>query len=323
MDEATSALDNESEKHIQAALVEVMAGRTTLVIAHRLSTIESADVIVVLENGCIVEQGTHQQLLDRGAQYAKLHAAQFQDVPEPEDPTKPEPEPTSNPTLAPDGLFETSVNYASRSASVLSHFWYSNSYWAVLLAPLSWFYGLVSRRLRRSQQQATNGTSRAHIPIIVIGNITVGGTGKTPMVIWLVEQLQKRGFRPGIAMRGYKGSASREGALVNTVGDAKVYGDEALLISQRLHQPVAVAADRPKAVELLEQAGCDVVVSDDGLQHYAMARDAEIIVIDGERGLGNGRLLPAGPLRESPSRLAEVDWVVSNGVPSGLIQSKL
>ena len=90
-----------------------------------------------------------------------------------------------------------------------------------------------------------------HIPVIVIGNITVGGTGKTPMVIWLVEQLQKRGFRPGIAMRGYKGSASREGALVNTVGDATVYGDEALLISQRLHQPVAVAADRPKAVELL------------------------------------------------------------------------
>ncbi len=323
MDEATSALDNESEKHIQAALVEVMAGRTTLVIAHRLSTIESADVIVVLENGCIVEQGTHQQLLDRGAQYAKLHAAQFQDVPEPEDPTKPEPEPTSNPTLAPHGLFETSANYASRSASVLSHFWYSNSYWAVLLAPLSWFYGLVSRRLRRSQQQASNGTGRVHIPVIVIGNITVGGTGKTPMVIWLVEQLQKRGFRPGIAMRGYKGSASREGALVNTVGDAKVYGDEALLISQRLHQPVAVAADRPKAVELLEQAGCDVVVSDDGLQHYAMARDAEIIVIDGERGLGNGRLLPAGPLRESPSRLAEVDWVVSNGAPSGLIQSEV
>ncbi|MED6342222.1 MAG: lipid A export permease/ATP-binding protein MsbA, partial [Pseudomonadota bacterium] len=228
MDEATSALDNESEKHIQAALVEVMAGRTTLVIAHRLSTIESADVIVVLENGCIVEQGTHQQLLDRGAQYAKLHAAQFQDVPEPEDPTKPEPEPTSNPRSAPHGLFETSANYASRSASVLSHFWYSNSYWAVLLAPLSWFYGLVSRRLRRSQQQASNGTGRVHIPVIVIGNITVGGTGKTPMVIWLVEQLQKRGFRPGIAMRGYKGSASRGGALVNTVGDAKVYGDEAL-----------------------------------------------------------------------------------------------
>ena len=171
MDEATSALDNESEKHIQDALVEVMAGRTTLVIAHRLSTIESADVIVVLENGCIVEQGTHQQLLDRGARYAKLHAAQFQDVPEPEDPTNPEPEPTSNPTVSASWPFETSANYASRSASVLSHFWYSNSYWAVLLAPLSWFYGLVSRRLRRSQQQANNGTGRVHIPVIVIGNI--------------------------------------------------------------------------------------------------------------------------------------------------------
>ena len=141
------------------------------------------------------------------------------------------------------------------------------------------------------------------------------------MVIWLVEQLQKRGFRPGIAIRGYKGSASREGALVNTVGDAKVYGDEAPHKST-VASASSRCADRPKAVELLEQAGCDVVVSDDGLQHYAMARDAEIVVIDGERGLGNGRLLPAGPLRESPSRLG-VSWVVSNGAPSGLIQSEV
>ena len=323
MDEATSALDNESEKHIQAALVEVMAGRTTLVIAHRLSTIESADVIVVLEDGCIVEQGTHQQLLDAGAQYAKLHAAQFQDLPESEDSTSTEFESaTSSPRAASQGLTPTTLDYASRSASVLSQAWYSNSYWTALLAPLSWCYGLVSRRIRLSYQQGSKEATRANVPVIVVGNITVGGTGKTPMVIWLVEQLQSRGFRPGIAMRGYKGSASRAGALVERLGDAKVYGDEALLISQRLHHPVAVAADRPKAVRLLEQAGCDVVVSDDGLQHYAMARDAEIVVVDSERGLGNGRLLPAGPLRESPSRLTEVDWVVSNGASSGLIQSE-
>ena len=139
MDEATSALDNESEKHIQAALVEVMAGRTTLVIAHRLSTIESADVIVVLENGCIVEQGTHQQLLDRAHNMRSYMRPNFRMCSNQRDPTNPEPATYLESDVSALRVFETSANYASRSASVLSHFWYSNSYWAVLFAPLSWF----------------------------------------------------------------------------------------------------------------------------------------------------------------------------------------
>ncbi len=318
MDEATSALDNESEKHIQAALVEVMAGRTTLVIAHRLSTIESADVIVVLENGRIVEQGNHQQLLQAGAQYAKLHAAQFQEISDESD------RPSSS-VETPQQLLQGSrrssglaTNYASRSASLLSEAWYSNAYWPIVLAPLAWIYGLLSTRIRRAYEQGKKAVSRASVPVIVVGNITAGGTGKTPTVIWLIEQLERRGFSPGVAMRGYKGSASRAGALVQAYGDAKVFGDEAILMQQRVRCPVAVAADRPQAVNRLVEAGCDVVVSDDGLQHYAMARDIEIVVVDGERGIGNGRMLPAGPLREPPVRLTEVDWVISNGCASGL-----
>ncbi|HCY04606.1 MAG TPA: lipid ABC transporter permease [Gammaproteobacteria bacterium] len=316
MDEATSALDNESEKHIQAALVEVMEGRTTLVIAHRLSTIESADRIVVLENGRIVEEGTHQQLLDSGAQYANLHAAQFQDAPELEGLSDTMREPVavaaSSQTLPFMGV------YASRSASALSSAWYSGARWPLVLLPLSWLYGVVAGRIKRSQQQRALSGGHAAAPVIVVGNITAGGTGKTPMVIWLVEQLQCRGFSPGVAMRGYKGKASRTGSLVPADGNSATYGDEAVLMRRRLHCAVAVAADRPKAVAMLIQDGCDVVVSDDGLQHYAMQRDIEIAVVDGARGLGNGRLLPAGPLREPRSRLETVDWVVSNGRKNNL-----
>lgn len=318
MDEATSALDNESEKHIQAALVEVMAGRTTLVIAHRLSTIESADVIVVLENGRIVEQGNHQQLLQAGAQYANLHAAQFQEIGEESERPSPSVETPQQPPKQSTKLSGSATNYASRSASLLSEAWYSNAYWPIVLAPFAWIYGLLSARRRRSYEQGKKTVSRASVPVIVVGNITAGGTGKTPTVIWMVEQLERRGFSPGVAMRGYRGSASRAGALVQAYGDAKVYGDEAILMQQRLRCPVAVAADRPQAVTRLVEAGCDVVVSDDGLQHYAMARDIEIVVVDGERGIGNGRMLPAGPLREPPVRLTEVDWVISNGCSSGL-----
>lgn len=316
MDEATSALDNESEKHIQAALVEVMEGRTTLVIAHRLSTIESADRIVVLESGQIVEEGTHQELLELGAQYASLHAAQFQDVPETESPASIEVQALSTPPNT--QIVPFMGDYASRSASALSAAWYSGARWPLLMLPLSWLYGVLARRSKINQQQRARAGSNGYVPVIVVGNITAGGTGKTPMVIWLIEQLQQRGFNPGVAMRGYRGQASRSGSLVPADGNAAAYGDEAVLMRRRLRCPVAVAADRPRAVTMLYEGGCDVVVSDDGLQHYAMNRDIEIAVVDGARGLGNGHLMPAGPLREPRARLQSVDWVVSNGCKSGL-----
>jgi tetraacyldisaccharide 4'-kinase len=148
--------------------------------------------------------------------------------------------------------------------------------------------------------------------VVVVGNLSVGGTGKTPLVCWLVARLQEWGFQPGVVTRGYGGS-SENVLLVDSSADPSIVGDESLLLVRRTGVPVAIGRDRPSAAQLLVNAGCDVVVSDDGLQHYALARDCEIVVVDGERRFGNGWLLPAGPLRESEARLRRVDAVVVNG----------
>ena len=149
----------------------------------------------------------------------------------------------------------------------------------------------------------------------MVGNLTVGGSGKTPLVIWLSARLRADGFSPGIVLRGYGGTAAH-GAMpvrVEPDSDPAVVGDEALLLRRRTGEPVAVCRRRARAAKLLLDAGVNVIVSDDGLQHLAMARDFEIAVIDAERGFGNGYLLPAGPLREPRQRIDHVDAVVLNG----------
>jgi tetraacyldisaccharide 4'-kinase len=152
------------------------------------------------------------------------------------------------------------------------------------------------------------------VPVIVVGNITLGGTGKTPFVLWLVQRLIVQGWRPGVISRGYGGRAPQYPLRVSATTDPAWSGDEPALIARRLEVPVAVAPDRVAAARLLLDAGeVDILVTDDGLQHYRLARDYEICVVDGSRGLGNGALLPAGPLREPPSRLREVSLVVVNG----------
>jgi tetraacyldisaccharide 4'-kinase len=154
--------------------------------------------------------------------------------------------------------------------------------------------------------------------VIVVGNVTVGGTGKTPFVIWLAEELAKLGFRPGIVSRGHGGAANREPVRVTAASASTDAGDEAPLLARRTACPVYICRDRVAAVEtLLAETACDIVIADDGLQHYRLARDVEIALVDGARGLGNGLLLPAGPLRESADRLEEVDWVVGSGCASG------
>lgn len=153
-------------------------------------------------------------------------------------------------------------------------------------------------------------------PVIVVGNITVGGTGKTPLVIRLVQLLKLAGYRPGIVSRGYGGKAMQYPLRVTADTRAHEAGDEALVLFRNCQCPVVVDPDRPGAVEQMLQTDCDIIVSDDGLQHYALGRDIEIVVIDGEREFGNGLCLPAGPLREPLKRLRDADLVVRTGSSS-------
>ena len=154
---------------------------------------------------------------------------------------------------------------------------------------------------------------RLAVPVVVVGNLTVGGTGKTPVTAWIVEFCRAAGFRPGIVSRGYGGRPSRAPRLVSPDDDASEVGDEPLLLSRQTGAPVCVHADRVAAGRRLLELGVNVVIADDGLQHYRLHRDLEIVVLDGERRLGNGCLLPAGPLREPASRLQSVDLVLVNG----------
>jgi tetraacyldisaccharide 4'-kinase len=189
--------------------------------------------------------------------------------------------------------------------------WYGGTRRGLWLWPLAALYAFASAVDRALYRLGLRRVYTAPVAVVVIGNLTVGGTGKTPLVLWLGERLRERGLRVGIVSRGYgRGGA---GARRVTPDDAPAeVGDEPALVSRRLGVPVAVAAARRDAVRLIE-GECDVILSDDGLQHHALARDVEIAVVDGRRGLGNGWRLPAGPLREATSRLDRVDAVVVNG----------
>jgi len=195
----------------------------------------------------------------------------------------------------------------------LHRVWYEGAASYRLLLPLSGLYWLLIASRRCLYQVGMLGSRRAVAPVIVVGNITTGGTGKTPVTIWLARELQSRGFSPGIVSRGYGGSKSSSSMRVDTASDPATVGDEPVLLARRSGCPVVVDADRFRAAEMLVADGADVIIADDGLQHYRLARTYEICVIDGARGLGNRLLLPAGPLRETISRLGEVDQVLLNG----------
>lgn len=197
-------------------------------------------------------------------------------------------------------------------------YWYGKgagtNLWLCLSAPLTLLFMLLSALRRLAYRWNILKTQQFSVPVIVVGNITVGGTGKTPLVIALVERLRRAGWRPGVVSRGYGGVSKDYPLQVTAQLDVTLSGDEPGLIARRTGCPVIVDPKRSRAVKLLASShAVDVVVSDDGLQHYAMGRDAELAVVDAERRLGNGWLLPSGPLREKPARLNEVDAVVING----------
>lgn len=197
---------------------------------------------------------------------------------------------------------------------MIARIWSGESPLWLLLLPLSWLYGLVSGAIRFAYRIGLKKSWRAPVPVIVVGNLTAGGNGKTPVVIWLVEQLQQRGVRVGVVSRGYGGKADRYPLLLTLETSTAQAGDEPVLIYQRTGAPVAVSPDRCEAVSaLLSQHPLQLIVTDDGLQHYRLARDKEIVVVDGVRRFGNGWWLPAGPMRERASRLKSVDAVIANG----------
>lgn len=192
--------------------------------------------------------------------------------------------------------------------------WYKDFFIAALLMPFSFIYMDVVRFRRWQYKTGRKTVTKVSVPVVIVGNLTVGGTGKTPLVIYLAKQLQEKGFKPGVISRGYGAESETWPQRVTADSDVSAIGDEPILIVEQTKCPVAVGPIRVDAAKLLiEEAGCDVILSDDGLQHYALARDIEIIVIDGERRFGNNYCLPAGPLREPQERKYEADFTVCNG----------
>lgn len=201
-----------------------------------------------------------------------------------------------------------------RLAERLLAAWYRGHPALFLLWPLEWLYRRVAQRRRQAFLDGSRPAYRPPVPLIVVGNVTVGGTGKTPMILWLVEHCRRRGLRVGVVSRGYGATPAYLPWRVEAGQQAWQAGDEPLLIVERSGVPLVIDPDRSRAVQaLLAEQAFDLLLSDDGLQHYRLARDLELVLVDAARGLGNRRCLPAGPLREPAERLQSVDAVLCNG----------
>ena len=192
--------------------------------------------------------------------------------------------------------------------------WYGRHPLSLALAPLGWLYCAIAQLRRHGYRRGWFKVHRLPVPVVIVGNLTVGGTGKTPLVLKLAQLAVERGWRPVIITRGYGVRSGEWPRVVAPDDDAGLVGDEPLLLARRGVCPIIAGPDRVADGELaIRRFGCNLLLCDDGLQHYRLARDIEIAVVDGERGLGNGRCLPAGPLREPAGRLATVDLVIHNG----------
>ena len=199
----------------------------------------------------------------------------------------------------------------------LTEYWQDRGPLNTALRPLSALYSSLVTLRRTLYLRGYLQPWRSPVPVIIVGNITAGGSGKTPLVSWLAHYLLEQGYQPGIVSRGYRARNTDWPQLVTPESDPDQYGDEPVMLAEQTGCPVSVGPDRPAAVRaLLAAHPCDIILSDDGLQHYALARDIEIAVI-GTQGLGNRLMLPAGPLREPPGRLKSVDIIIHNGPTEG------
>jgi tetraacyldisaccharide 4'-kinase len=195
---------------------------------------------------------------------------------------------------------------------LINRIWYGNHPLSIVLLPFGWLYCFCMKVRNFAYQIGLLQKNSVNVPVIVVGNITVGGAGKTPLVIWLCEKLMEEGYKPGILGRGYGGSTIKWPQQVRLDSDPFTVGDEAVMLAQRTGRPVVVSPNRYlAAIQLLEHTECNVLLCDDGLQHLSLERDLEIAVIDGDRRFGNGNCLPAGPMREHVSRLLSVDLIVA------------
>jgi tetraacyldisaccharide 4'-kinase len=203
---------------------------------------------------------------------------------------------------------------ASSISEFVTKSWYQGAFWLYLLWPLYLIYSVVTLLRKYLYKSGIFKSYRAKVPVVVVGNITLGGTGKSPLVAYLVDSLKEMGFKPGVVSRGYGATiSSGDVREVNTNSLVSEVGDEPLMLKQRVGCPIFVSPTRALAVQALEKKGCDIVITDDGLQHYALDREIEICVFDGERKWGNGHLLPMGPMREPLNRIKATDFVVMNG----------
>lgn len=193
--------------------------------------------------------------------------------------------------------------------------WYGDSLLAWLLLPLSGLFALAVTLRQRLYAMGVLKTRTVDAPVIVVGNVTAGGTGKTPVTIWIAKALTHLGYKPGVVSRGYGGTVGAAPVTVTPESDPAQVGDEAIVIAAQCRCPVVVHPDRVAAARQAVASGANVIVSDDGLQHYSLGRDIEVAVVDSARGFGNGWLIPAGPLREPASRLASVDVVMVHRHP--------
>lgn len=297
LDEATASLDNLSERRVQKVLRRLARGRIVLVVSHRLQFVRDADTILVMSGGEIVERGSHDELLVQDGYYAALYESK------PEIPAAMKDANTPTISDAPAFGLPTQLPHRHRpSLFNMAAFWYQRSRWLWLVAPLSLFFFLLWSMRSLLYTLRLLRPVRLPVPVVVVGNVTVGGTGKTPLVIWLGQSLQRRGLRVGIVSRGYGGRSPWYPLTVKEETHVQHAGEEAWLLHRKVDCPVVVGPDRLAAgAQLLREHDCDLILSDDGLQHTRMGRDAEIITLDGRRRFGNGIMLPAGPLREPSS----------------------
>lgn len=194
------------------------------------------------------------------------------------------------------------------------HVWYGKSFVSFLLLPFSLIFISLVKLRKFLYQSGFKTIHQLAVPVVVVGNMTVGGTGKTPLIIWLAALLIDSGYRPGIISRGYGGKSESWPRWIDVNSDVNEVGDEAVLLARKTACPMVASPSRVDAARLLlNKTDCDIILSDDGLQHYALGRDIECIVVDGERRFGNGFCIPAGPLREPSSRLENADFIVVNG----------